>query len=196
LNSPILPYLEFYHYTLSYPPPIPGIVSIGLIFPFTYMCTQYLHYIHPHTLSPHFLPPIGSKYPTENCSTLCSLIFLKKKKWLSFKIATHGVSLWHFYVYMYYNPDCLIYSIFLLSTLVPSLWWFQQVKNFFFHSCIESTSAIFTFWPSFFYPPSLLCDLSLAWPVFHNIAVFVLGLYSTYERKHAAFGLLNLTNFT
>jgi hypothetical protein len=32
-------------------------------------------------------------------------------------------------------------------------------------------------------PPSLICDLPLVRPVFHSIAVFVLGLYSTYERK-------------
>jgi hypothetical protein len=33
---------------LLYPPsPIPGIVSIGLIFPFSYMCTQNLHHIYP-----------------------------------------------------------------------------------------------------------------------------------------------------
>jgi hypothetical protein len=31
----------------SPPPPIPGIASTGIIFPFTYMwSTQYLHYIH------------------------------------------------------------------------------------------------------------------------------------------------------
>jgi hypothetical protein len=44
-----------------------------------------------------------------------------------FKIAIHGVSLWHFHVYTYYNWNCFISSIFLLSTLVPVLWWFQQV---------------------------------------------------------------------
>jgi hypothetical protein len=41
----------------------------------------------------------------------------------------------------------------------------------------------------FSFPTSLMRDLPLVWPVFHNIAVFVLGLYSTYEREHAAFGL-------
>jgi hypothetical protein len=36
----------------------PGILSMGIIFPFTYICVQYLHYIHPSTynLSPHPLP--------------------------------------------------------------------------------------------------------------------------------------------
>jgi hypothetical protein len=29
--------------------PIPGIVSTGSIFPITYMCAQYLHYIHLYT---------------------------------------------------------------------------------------------------------------------------------------------------
>jgi hypothetical protein len=35
------------------PPPSPEIVSTNLIFPFTYLCTQYLHHIHPPT---PFLP--------------------------------------------------------------------------------------------------------------------------------------------
>jgi hypothetical protein len=34
-------------------------------------------------------------------------------------------------------------SIFLLSTLVPFLLWFQQVQKFCIHSCIESTSATY-----------------------------------------------------
>jgi hypothetical protein len=38
----------------------------------------------------------------------------------------------------------------------------------------------------FFHPPSPVSDVPLAWPVFHNIAACVLGLYSTYERKHVA----------
>jgi hypothetical protein len=29
--------------------PIPGTVSTGIIFAFTYMCTHYLHHIHPPT---------------------------------------------------------------------------------------------------------------------------------------------------
>jgi hypothetical protein len=38
-------------------------------------------------------------------------------------------------------------------------------------------------------------DLPLVWPVFPNIAAFVLGLYSMYETEHAAFGLLILPDF-
>jgi hypothetical protein len=37
---------------LLYPPlPNPGIVSTGLIFPLTYMCTEYSYHIHPLTPS-------------------------------------------------------------------------------------------------------------------------------------------------
>jgi hypothetical protein len=46
------------------------------------------------------------------------------------------------------------------------------------------------------FPTFLMHDLPLEWTVFHNIAVFVLGLYSTYEREREAFGLLSLANFT
>jgi hypothetical protein len=46
-----------HHSPLSPPPPIPGTVSTGLIFPYTHMCTQYLHHIHPLTLSPPHLIP-------------------------------------------------------------------------------------------------------------------------------------------
>jgi hypothetical protein len=40
----------------------------------------------------------------------------------------------------------------------------------------------------------LIYDLPFVWPIFQNIAVFVSGIHSTYEEKHAAFILLNLTN--
>jgi hypothetical protein len=47
------------HYLL--PSPVPGIISTGIIFPFTYMCTQYLYYIHSPTPFPHILPfPTGT----------------------------------------------------------------------------------------------------------------------------------------
>jgi hypothetical protein len=35
--------------------------------------------------------------------------------------------LWYFHVYMHYNPNWFISSIFLHSALVPFLWWFQLV---------------------------------------------------------------------
>jgi hypothetical protein len=43
-----------------------------------------------------------------------------------FKIAIQEVSMWHFHVNMYYNLNWFTPCIFLLSTLVPFLWWFQH----------------------------------------------------------------------
>jgi hypothetical protein len=53
------------HSPLSLPLPIPGILSTGLIFPFTYVCTQYLHHVHPLTPFPHFLhSPTDTNLPS------------------------------------------------------------------------------------------------------------------------------------
>jgi hypothetical protein len=51
LNTPL------HHSPLFLPPSIPGIVSTGFIFPFTYMYTHYLDYIHPSIPFSHLLPP-------------------------------------------------------------------------------------------------------------------------------------------
>jgi hypothetical protein len=60
-------------------------------------------------------------------------------------------------------------SIFLLSIIVPSYGGFHRFKNSIF------ILAVFTFLASFFYPASLVCDLPLAWPVFHNIVCICIG---------------------
>jgi hypothetical protein len=44
-----------------------------------------------------------------------------------FKITTQGDFLWHFHVYIDYSVIWFIFSIVLLSILVPLLWLFQQV---------------------------------------------------------------------
>jgi hypothetical protein len=71
------------------PPPIPGIVSPLLTFPFTYMCIQYLHYIHPPMLFPYILPLPLVPTPRWTCVALLFSVFVKKKKWqfCLFKIA-------------------------------------------------------------------------------------------------------------
>jgi hypothetical protein len=88
---------------LHSPSLIPWIVSTGLIFPFTYMCIQYLHCIHP-TPFPYLFPPThtGTNSQRQDLFHPPVLQFCKRKKyfWL-FKIATQGVSLWHFYVCIY-----------------------------------------------------------------------------------------------
>jgi hypothetical protein len=37
-----------HHSSLFFHPPTPGVVSVGILFLFTNMCTRYLHYIHLH----------------------------------------------------------------------------------------------------------------------------------------------------
>jgi hypothetical protein len=95
------------------------------------VCTQYLH----HIPSPPFLHlhPLPSNTNAPRQDLFCPLIleFYTRKTWhfWLFKIAIWGISLWHFHVYMYYCLIWLISSIFLLSTLVTFLWWFQRFKN-------------------------------------------------------------------
>jgi hypothetical protein len=43
--------------------PLPPIVSSDIIFPFTYMCTQYLYHIHPPSQFPHLHPPPTGTIP-------------------------------------------------------------------------------------------------------------------------------------
>jgi hypothetical protein len=129
----ILRYSWTYLLHLSPSSTIPRIVSTGLIFPLTYMCFHWHtceHHVHLFTLS---LPPpplpTGTNPPGRTYSALLLSYFVKEKKWhfCLFKVGIQGVSLWHFHVYMYYNQNWLILSIVLLSTLVPFLWWCQQV---------------------------------------------------------------------
>jgi hypothetical protein len=58
-----------------------------------------------------------------------------------------------------------------------------STQEFYIYSYRESMTTIFIFLVSFFHPTPPMCDLPLVCPVFHNIAVFILGLYSTYERE-------------
>jgi hypothetical protein len=44
--------------------------------------------------------------------------------------------------------------------------------------------------------PTFGCMLCIYFYVYIKLLVFVLSLYSTYERKHVAFGFLNLANLT
>jgi hypothetical protein len=53
--------LEFNPSTiLLHPPllPFPGIVLTSIIFPFTYICAQYLHYVHSPSPFPLFFSPL------------------------------------------------------------------------------------------------------------------------------------------
>jgi hypothetical protein len=178
---------------LLYPPSfIPGIVSTGIIFELTYICAHFLHHIHPPTPFPptSSLLPLAPNtlLPGNTCSTPPVLWFCRRKKRkdkeknMTFllvwdKGSYTGSFLVIFPWYMYYNPNSLISSNFIHSTLVPFLWQFQPAWDFYTHSCIESISTIFKPLLSFFYPTPSICDLLFVWPVFHDSVVFVLGLY-------------------
>jgi hypothetical protein len=86
---------------LLYPVPIPRIVSTSVIFPFTYLCTQCLHYSHPPTHFPHILLFRLGTNPTPRDLFHPPVLWCCKKNDILFKIGTQGVSLWHFHVYVY-----------------------------------------------------------------------------------------------
>jgi hypothetical protein len=86
-------------------------------------------------------------------SVIMFSVFEKNKRLFGlFKIAIHGVSLWHFHVYMYYNPNWFI-SVFLLSTLVPFFVVILTGLNILYSFLYRK--YIFIFLTSFFYHPSL-----------------------------------------
>jgi hypothetical protein len=105
-------WIHLHHSPLSPLSHIPGIVSTGIIFTFTYMCTQYLYRTHPCSPFPHLLPSLtGTNPPRQDLYHPPSLHFVKEKNWhfCLFKIATQGVSLWHFHVCMYYSLVHILY---------------------------------------------------------------------------------------
>jgi hypothetical protein len=90
-------------------------------------------YIHVHTVFVPYLPSYTFSLhpvcppPYRTYSAFLFSNFVKEKEWRLFMTVTQGFSLWYFHEYMFYNLNWFISSIFLLSTLVPFLWWFQQV---------------------------------------------------------------------
>jgi hypothetical protein len=62
------------------PPIIPGIVSIGIIFQFSYRCTQYFHYIDAPMPFLHLLPPTSTNPSRQDLFSPPVLWFYKWKK--------------------------------------------------------------------------------------------------------------------
>jgi hypothetical protein len=200
LNSPPPPF--------SYisPPCIPGIVTTGCIFLFTSMCTQYLHFIHPPTSSPNLSLPLWT--PLQITSSACLFSnFVKENKCL-FKMATQEVSLWHFHVYIY-----ILYILYYIYNVYYTICiyniyniYYKQIGSSFYLSSFHFIPLLMVILRGLKILYSFLCReyinhihllnflllpfLSHMW--LHNIAVFVLGLYSTCDRKYVAFGLLKL----
>jgi hypothetical protein len=78
-----------------------------------------------YTLSLYPSPSYWYQPPGRICFILLFFVF-EKKHFCLFKVAVQGISFWHFHSYMYYNSNCLIPSIFFLSTLIP---YFNRFKN-------------------------------------------------------------------
>jgi hypothetical protein len=80
--------LEFTPSTILHHPPspaVPGIVSTDIVFAFPYICTQYLHNIHPPLPFSHLLsPPTGTTLPPPNrtCSALLFYNFVYSPSYL------------------------------------------------------------------------------------------------------------------
>jgi hypothetical protein len=51
---------------LYHPPSIPGVISTGLIFPFIFMCLQYLHHVYPSIPFLPSSPPTGINTPRQD----------------------------------------------------------------------------------------------------------------------------------
>jgi hypothetical protein len=118
--------------------PILGILSTGTIFLFTFLCIQYLHNIHYFTPFLHLIPPPPKiNLPQAGPVPIsCSWVLQKKQKEIAFLLVYDsytGSFLWYFHVYVYYSLMWFI-SLFLLSTLIPFLWFFQQAQKFYVHS--------------------------------------------------------------
>jgi hypothetical protein len=74
-----------HHCLLSLPTHIPGMVSIGIMFAFTYMCTQYLHHIHPPiplftSSSISLVPNLPLPTPRQDLFYPPVLLFCRRKK--------------------------------------------------------------------------------------------------------------------
>jgi hypothetical protein len=103
------------------------------------------------------------------CSTPLFCNFVKKNLCL-FKIAIQGVSLWHFYEYMYYNPNWFIFSIFspfYLNALLMVISIDLKILHSFLYRKYTNHIHFLNF--------LLLPSLSHMWPslrvtIFHNIA--------------------------
>jgi hypothetical protein len=86
-----------------------------------------------------------------------------------FKITIPGVFLWHFHIYMHYNPNWLIFCfspfylslLMVISTGLKILYLFLY-RNYITH--IDLSNFLLSH-------PSLMYDLPLAWPVFHKNVV-------------------------
>jgi hypothetical protein len=133
--------LWYLHCSLSSPLPIPGTVSTGIIFAFSYMCMHYLlniHHPNPFPITSP-LPLVPTPDPGQRLFYPIVLQFCRRKnikdskRNMAFllvrdKDSYAGRFLVLFScIYIYYNPNWFISSSPLHSCLVPFPWWPQPV---------------------------------------------------------------------
>jgi hypothetical protein len=161
-------------------PSIPGIVSTGInFFLFTYSYTQYLYHIQLPTHFLHLLPPpIGTNPPRQDLFCPPVLWFCKRKEKMTFffKATYTGsflVALPCTYVLYPHLVHLVYFSSFYLNPFLMVVWTSLKILYaFLYREYINHIHLL----PSL--PSPLVCDLSLEWPVFHNIAIYVLGLWN------------------
>jgi hypothetical protein len=109
---------------------------------------QYLYCIHPPIALPHLLSPhTGTNLPDRTCSTLLFSDLVK--------IATQGVYLWHFHVYMYYNLNWFHFPYFSPFYLSPLPMVISTGLKFCIHSCIN-------------------CQQCFSWNLFIDVGAFLM----------------------
>jgi hypothetical protein len=148
------------------------------------------HHIHPPTPFPYVLPLPLVPTPRQDLFCLPVLCFGKKRKHTH--LFLYKEFLFDIFMYLCITTQIGSSPLFFSSApLIPSYGDFNRFKNSLlilvqkvhqpyspsYLSLLPSSSRM---WP----PP--------AWPVFITVLVFVLGLYSTCEGTHVAFGFLNL----
>jgi hypothetical protein len=137
---------SLHHSSLS-PPLIPEIVSKGIMFPFTCMCTQYLHPVHPPIPFPHVALPTGTNITRQDLFCSSALRFYKRKMIFLFICDSYTGNFLVAFPYVYVlliNFVCLLY----FSSFCPSP-TLMVVSKVYIHSCVfhiwENTLG---FWPS------------------------------------------------
>jgi hypothetical protein len=101
-----------------------------------------------HTFST--LPPPSYWYQTPKVGHGLPSSFCKRNKNVIFVyLGSYTGSFLVIFPCIHYNITQIGSSNLFFSTIVLFLWWLQQVLKFYIHSCIQSTSTIFTCLTSF-----------------------------------------------
>jgi hypothetical protein len=89
-----------HHSPLSPSPTIPGVLSTDIIFLFTYMYTQYLHYIYPHKLFLYLLSlPLAPILPDRDYQNTFQEMYPKSQVVMCLLVQSHDTH--HIFLFTY-----------------------------------------------------------------------------------------------